>query len=388
MKIVAVNSPLHIKEFHQLPFRIYAAVKQWVPHIEQEVEAVFNSQSNKFFRHGEAIRWILQDDSGQTIGRVAAFINKKKAFSEKQPTGGLGFFECINDEAAAFLLFDTAKQWLQEREMEAMDGPINFGERDRYWGLLVDGFDNKPIYGNPYQPAYYQDFFESYGFQTYFEQFMYERSVHDEIPDKYKDRSAIILQDPGYTFRHLEKKKMFDYAEDFRTIYNKAWKTHSNFKGMPAAQARSIMKKLKPVMDEKLIWFAYYNDEPVAFFIALPELNQIFKHINGNLNWLGKLQFLYHKWKGGCTNVFGVAFGIAPAHQKKGLEGALIMAIKKQFESEKNAYEKIIMTWIGDFNPKMIRIVENLGVEKYMTLRTYRKLFDENATFERCKTIE
>ena len=132
------------------------------------------------------------------------------------------------------------------------------------------------------------------------------RNISDDIPIKYKQRSARILKDKGYSFRHLETKKMFDYAEDFRTVYNKAWKTHSNFKGMSALQARSIMKKIKPVMDEKLIWFAYYNYEPVAFFIALPEINQIFQHIRGNLNIIGKLKFLYYKWKGSCNNVFGL----------------------------------------------------------------------------------
>ena len=86
----------------------------------------------------------------------------------------------------------------------------------------------------------------------------------------------------------------------------------------PETQARSIMRKLKPVMDPELIWFAYYNEEPVGFFIGLPELNQVFKYINGNLNWWGKLKFLLHKKRGACNNVFGTAFGIVPEHQKKG----------------------------------------------------------------------
>ena len=116
-----------------------------------------------------------------------------------------------------------------------------------------------------------------------FRTIMYHRKISDDISEKYKERSERILKNKGYSFKHLEKRKMFDYAEDFRTVYNKAWKTHSNFKGMPASQARSIMRKMKPIMDEKLIWFAYYNNEPIAFFIALPEINQIFKYINGNL---------------------------------------------------------------------------------------------------------
>ena len=387
MTIIEVNTAAEIKAFHQIPFYIYKNDSNWIPHIRQEVEKVFTPSDNKFFRHGEAVRWILKDNNGIYIARIAAFINRKKAFTEKQPTGGIGFFECINDLKASTLLFDTAKKWLEEREMEAMDGPINFGERDRYWGLLVDGFENPPIYANAYQPPYYQALFEDYGFQTFFEQYMYHRKISDDISEKYRERSERILKNKGYSFKHLEKRKMFDYAEDFRTVYNKAWKTHSNFKGMPASQARSIMRKMKPIMDEKLIWFAYYNDEPIAFFIALPEINQIFKYINGNLNWFGKLKFLYHKSIGTCNNVFGLAFGVAPDFQKKGLEGAIIMAVKNQFTKESSHYKKLIITWIGDFNPKMIKIIDNLGSKKYMTLKTYRKLFDENAEFERCKTI-
>ena len=346
MTIIEVKTPAHIKAFHQIPFEIYKNDSNWIPHIKQDVEKVFTKKENKFFRHGEAIRWILKNNNNALIGRISAFINRKKAFSEKQPTGGVGFFECIDDPKASYLLFETAKKWLEDRKMEAMDGPINFGERDRYWGLLVEGFEKRPIYANPYQPPYYQKLFEDYGFLTYFEQFMYCRNICDDISNKYKERSNRILQDKGYTFRHLETKKMFDYAEDFRTVYNKAWKTHSNFKGMPASQARSIIRKMKPIMDEKLIWFAYYNNEPIAFFIALPEINQIFQHINGNLNWLGKLKFLYHKWKGSCDNVFGIAFGVAPKFQKKGLEGALIMAVKNEFENESKQYKQlIIMDW-------------------------------------------
>ena len=387
MKIIEVSTKSEIKYFHKVPHCVYKNDSNWIPHIKQEVEAVFNPIKNKYFKHGEACRFVLMDEQNNAIGRIAAFIDKKRSESFKQPTGGIGFFECINSQEAAFKLFDKSKHWLSEKGMQAMDGPINFGERDRYWGLLVEGFENRPIYANPYNPPYYQKLFKDYGFLTYFEQYMYCRNIIDDISSKYKERSERIMKDKGYTFKHLEQKKMFDYAEDFRTVYNKAWKTHSNFKVMPASQARSIMRKKKPIMDEKLIWFAYYNDEPIAFFIALPEINQIFEHINGNLNGLGKLKFLYHKWKGTCNNVFGLAFGVAPDFQKKGLEGAIIMAVKNQFENESKQYKKLIITWIGDFNPKMMKIVQNLGAENYMTLKTYRKLFDENADFERCKTI-
>ena len=387
MTIKEVQSQTDRNIFNRIPFDIYKDDNNWIPHLEKDIEAIFSKKENKFFRHGEAVRWILMNENGQYIGRTAAFINKKKAFSEKQPTGGVGFFECINDESASTLLFDTAKKWLEQREMKAMDGPINFGERDRFWGLLVEGFANPPIYANSYQPPYYQKLFENYGFKTYFEQYMFYMNVADDIPLKVKEKSNRLLRNKGFTFKHLERNKMYEYAEDFRIIYNTAWKKHDNFKGMPSSQARAIMRKLKPIMDEQLIWFAYYESEPIAFFIALPELNQIFKHLNGKLNTVGKIKFLYHKWMGTCDTAFGIAFGVSPKFQKKGVEAALIMAIKRQFDKRKKDYKKLIITWVGDFNPKMLKVIENLGAEKYMTLKTYRKLFDPKARFERCKTI-
>ncbi|MEX2595965.1 MAG: hypothetical protein WEC59_03465, partial [Salibacteraceae bacterium] len=129
MRIIEIKDKNHIEAFRKLPFKLYKNDPNWIPHLRQDVEAIFDPKQNKFFRHGEAIRWVLENEHGEVIGRVAAFINEKVANTFKQPTGGMGFFDCINDEKAAFKLLDTCKEWLEERGMKAMDGPINFGEK-------------------------------------------------------------------------------------------------------------------------------------------------------------------------------------------------------------------------------------------------------------------
>jgi hypothetical protein len=154
MKIVEVSTTEHEKQFLELPCLIYKDDVNWVRPLDKDVTYVFNKEKNKFFRHGELIRWLLVD-SEKVIGRVAAFINNKLANKNDQPTGGMGFFECINNKEAAFILFDTCKEWLKNKGMEAMDGPINFGERDSWWGLLVHGFTPIPYKVN-YNPPYYQ----------------------------------------------------------------------------------------------------------------------------------------------------------------------------------------------------------------------------------------
>ena len=153
MKITEVRSPKDAQVFIQVAIEIYKNDPDWIRPLDKDIEDVFDPSKNKAFRHGEAIRWILIDDNGRLLGRIAAFINKKyKTKGDDGPVGGTGFFECIEDQSAANLLFDTAKNWLQSKGMEAMDGPINFGERDRWWGLQVSGFQ-PPLYCMNYNPA-------------------------------------------------------------------------------------------------------------------------------------------------------------------------------------------------------------------------------------------
>jgi hypothetical protein len=140
--------------------------------------------------------------------------------------------------------------------------------------------------------------------------------------------------------------------------------------------AAGIMKKLKPIMDERIIWFGYENEEPVAFMVALPELNQIFKHLNGNLNWLGKLKFLFHKLIGTNKKMLGLVFGIVPEWQGKGMESALIIAVGEKLLNGYVHYTEMEMNWIGDFNPKMMRVAENIGGEIRKVHATYRLFFD------------
>ena len=145
---------------------------------------------------------------------------------------------------------------------------------------------------------------------------------------------------------------------------------------------------MKPIIDERIIWFGYYNEDPVCFYINLPEVNQIFKYLDGKLDLIGKLKFLYHRWRGSGRKMFGVAFGITPEHQGKGLEGALIMATNTVVIEKNRKYDELEFNWVGDFNPKMIRVLERVGTYNCKTHITYRKLFDPQREFERMPILK
>ena len=320
MNIIKVIDAKLEKRFLDVPTLIYKEDANYIPHLVQDVKKVFNPSENKMFRHGKAERWILESE-GKTIGRIAAFVNQKYAKGMEQPTGGIGFFECIDDSKASRLLFDMAYEWLKEEGMEAVDGPINFGEKDRFWGLLVDNFTSINSYAMNYNPPYYKRFFEQEGFQVYYEQYIYWRDMYVPVQDVFVEKSERIAKNPDYTIRNIRGKSWDQVAEDFRTVYNNAWGGHHGFKAMPEVQAKKIIQALKPVVDRDIIIFVEHKGKPIGFYVNIPELNQIFNKVNGNLNLIGKLKFLYHKWKRPATSWWAWFLGLTARIMEKELRG-------------------------------------------------------------------
>lgn len=389
MTLVEVTNKQTEKEFIQLPVRLYKAEKNWIRPLDKDIVAVFDPAQNKNFKTGEAIRWILKDDSGKVIGRIAAFVNGKTAHTHDQPTGGLGFFECENNQQAADALFDKGIAWLKSKGMEAVDGPINFGDRNSWWGLLVEGY-LEPNFQMPYNFSYYQELFENYGFREYFKQYTYQRPMGSEVDfaPRFYEKAQEPLNDTDYEFRHIRKGEYKKAHQYFHNVYNKAWAGHSGVKPMTIEQAARLFNSLKGAADRRLLWFAFYKGEAVAMFISMPDLNQIYKHLNGQWNLISKLKLLYMLKTGVCKKGLGIIFGVVPDHQKKGVEGALVITYVKTMAWKKGfPYKDIEMNWIGDFNPKMMKVVEHIGSKVLKTHITYRKLFDETKEYKRAPII-
>ena len=336
MNIIEVVTKSQKQSFLALARTLYKNDPNFACPLDGEINGIFDPKENSFFKHGEAIRWILSDDNGKVIGRIAAFINTNKAFSFDQPTGGCGFFECIEDKDAAFLLFDTAKEWLKEKGMEAMDGPINFGEKNMFWGLLTENFTDPNSYGMNYNPPYYQNLFEDYGFEVYYKQLMSKRDMSVPVQDVFVEKSERLMKRKEYSISNVRNLSLKQIAENFRTVYNDAWAGHDNFKSMDLKTANEIMQTLKPIYDKDIMVFVYYKETPIAFYINIPELNEIFKYVNGNLNWLGKLKFLYYQWKKPPTTMVGIVFGVSRKFQGRGVEGAMIKWSQENIVTLKN----------------------------------------------------
>ena len=393
MQLKEVKTAQDEKDFIAVNTIINKKDPNYIRPLDKDVNDVFDTAKNKTFRQGKAIRWLLINDDNELIGRIAAFTNKKyRNKGDDIPVGGIGFFDCINDQHAADMLFDVAKHWLIQQGMQAMDGPINFGERDRWWGLLVKGFA-APLYCMNYNQPYYQSLFETYGFKKFFNQICFSLNVKEKLQQRFYDRHRECAKDPNYSAAHIRKNQLEKFANDFTVIYNKAWAGHGGMKEMERKVVLKLFQTMKPVIDEKTCWFVYYKTEPIAMWINLPDLNQWFKYLNGKFDLFHKLKFLWLKNTKKNNKFTGLAFGVVPEFQAKGVDAYMIMEGARFVQNQELVngeyvpgkvprYADYEMQWIGEFNPKMINIAENLGTYRSRILTTYRYLFDRTKEFK------
>lgn len=371
---------------------IYKGYENWVCPLDNDILAVFDPKKNKMFTHGEAIRWyVAESNSGKAVGRIAAFYDKNGSEDYEQPTGGCGFFESIDNQQVANMLFDACRTWLAQRGMEAMDGPINFGARDAWWGLLVEGFEYQPLYNNPYNPPYYKALFENYGFQNYFNQNSYLWRVYqDDLSDIAKAKAERVAATEGYRIEDIRNTDLNVAAENLRIIYNKAWALFTGVNPMSEQEAKQIVDTLKPIIDPNIIFFAYYNDEPIGFFVMVPDLNCIIGKFKGKFGIINKLRLMWNlKVTKSADRIFGIIFGITPQYQGKGIESFMMNHILQTYiRSNRNPYKTVEFAWIGDFNPVMNKMIQNyVCATRHKMHTTYRYLFDRTKEFTRCPRV-
>jgi hypothetical protein len=385
MILSEVNNAITRKEFLEVPKILYKDDPNWVCPLDMEIENVFNPEKNSGFEHGGACRWIARHDDGRLCGRIAAFYDNKKASHNPQPTGGIGFFECINDQAVADLLFDTAKSWLASRGMEAMDGPINFGENFVNWGLLVEGFMQQG-YGMQYNFPYYRELFEKYGFKTYFEQYSFHDVFSEPYPEAMRKFGERLWKKPEFSFRHMEMKQAEKYISEMVFMYDLIWSDFlENYTPLKFDELYQIFRQARTILNERYIWFAYHHAQPIGFLVVFPDMNQVLRKLkNGKLTPLNILKLLYYR-KRAITRGRLLISGVVPEFQRTGVVGGLYLRLVDAMRED--GMEELELSWVGDYNITVNRMYSQFGATKKKTHITFRYLFDRKAEYRRFENL-
>jgi hypothetical protein len=240
-----------------------------------------------------------------------------------------------------------------------------------------------PAYEISYNFPYYLKLFEAYGFKTYFNQEGFHLDITKPLPERFSKIAAWVANKPGYTFEHFQWENKIKFVDDFVEVFNLAWASFKeNFEPVQPDYIMDTLKKAKMLIEEEFIWIAYKDEKPIAIYLMYPDLNQILKHLNGRLNLINLLKFLYLKNSKTMTRARGVLMGVIPEFQNKGIESAIILKLQETFK-RKSHYTDIEFSWVGDFNPPMKKIFLGVGSVQTKTYKTMRYLFDREKPFKR-----
>lgn len=373
--VVPVRSKKQVDVFHELPFRIYANYPHWSPPFRFEIENIFDASKNAFFDKGECERFLVMSD-GRAVARFALMNTPERDETLEPKMGGMGFIEMEDDQAVANEMINFARNWHRRRGYSAMRGPVNFGENDTYWGLLVENYEEPPIYGMFYHPPYYKKLLEQTGAEKIDDHWSYKRDFDKAIPERMQKITNRIESKPGVELRAIDTKNIYRDAEYIREIYNDAWsrqdiqEREQEFTELTKETIEAMVEKLKPIIIPESMLIAFVGGEPASFVVCVPDLNEVSKETGGRLRWWHYPKLLWFRRR--AKHLRALVYGTKPKFRKMGLE-ALTFTRGIQFtQKAAPTLEYLEGAWVSEKNWLMQRSLEALGCHHHKTHRTYK----------------
>jgi len=366
ISIKKVETKSDLMKFIKFQWKIYENDKYWVPPLIMERKKLLSKEKNPFFKNAKADYFLAEKD-GKLVGRIAAIKNDIHLKYHNDDSGFFGFFECINDQEVANVLFDTAKNWIKEKGLKRMIGPANPSSNDE-WAMLYKGFDDSPRLLMTYNPKYYNELCENYGMKKAKDLYAYKLENHKVMGSEKLKRVQQLARD-RYKLKvtQLDMKNFAKDLEKVKYVYNKAWAPNWGFIPLSDAQIDAMAKDLKPLVEPSLVLFGEIDNQLVGFALVMLDYNQVFKEINGRLLPFNFIK-LFTKKKN-ITWARIITLGIIPEHQKKGLDSVLYWEIVNRAH-----YVGIDLgeaSWILEDNDMMNRGAVVMGGDQYKTYRVW-----------------
>ncbi len=352
-------------QFIKFPWKIYKNDPMWVPPLLMDIKEKLSPKFS-FFEFG-TMQLFLAYKGNEIVGRIAAIQNDLYNKEHNNKTGFFGFFECINDQAVANALLDTAKAWLLERGRDIMHGPASPSSNHDY-GLLVDGFDGPPRLGMVHNPKYYQALLENYGFKKSMGLFAYKIDAQRVMEDPKMVRgNKIVRARTGVKIRTINMKDLKNEINILRKIYNEAWEKNYGFVPMTDKEIDEYAAGFKQIAEPSLIFFAEIDGEPIGTALTLLDYNYIFKQMNGRLFPFNFLKLFTQKKNITWARV--MLLGILPQYRGRGLDAVLYYETVKAAQAVGVEYGEA--SWILEDNDMMRRGMELIKGEIYKTYNVY-----------------
>jgi len=356
------------KQFLDFPYEHYKGDEHWIAPLKMEQKKLIDTEDNPFYDNGE-IALFLAEQNGEICGRIAAIQDRRYNEHHNNKTGFFGFFECIDDQSVANLLFKVAGDWLRERGHTDVLGPANPSMMDEV-GILVDGFEYDPSIMMPYHKPYYDDLITGAGLTKEMDMYAFRVTQSTVNLDRmYRAEEIVRRRLPKLNIREVDTKNLDQEVEIVREIFNQSWSGNWGFIPLTKEELDELASDLKLILDPKVAHIAEVDGDPVAFSIALPDLNQALKHMDGTLFPTGIFKLLWHRRN--INQIRTALMGVKPEHQGKGID---VLLHREAIENglKKGMYSSEV-GWILENNVQMIRVAERIGGELDKVYRMYQK---------------
>ncbi len=366
--VTIVTTDEEKKKFLELPYTHYKNDEHFVPPLRIDQKKLIDKKANPYYLNADSV-FFIAEHKGKIAGRISATVDRRFNKQHNTKTGHFGFFECIDHQPTADLLFRVAEDWLRDKGMEKVLGPASPGMMDVI-GILTEGFDKDPYIMMPYNKNYYSKLIENCGYQVDMELLAF-MITQDDVSIERMERAKKLVhrRNPGLSFRPVNLKKINDEVEIIREIYNQAWKDNWGFLPLTKEEFAASAKEFKMILDPNVAHIAELDGRPVGFSVSLPNLNVILKKLNGNLFPFGIFKLLFGKKK--IRELRTVLMGVLPEYQGRGIEALLN---QRTIEMGRiHGYDQSEMSWVLDTNKDMIRVAERLGARIDKRYHMYNK---------------
>ncbi len=380
VSIEPVQTKAQLKEFVAFPWRVYANDPLWVPPFFRERMQFFSPKHNPFFEHADVQLFLARGRDGQALGTVAAIIDHLHISFHQEQVGFFGHFECVDDAEVARALFTAAADWLSERGMTAMRGPMNMSTNHEC-GLLVQGFDSPPVVMMTYNPPYYERLVQDAGFGKVMDLYAYILNTDfyqnqvDNLPQKVLESCRKLKEEGKIRIRKASLARFEQELVAAKQVYNSAWQRNWGFVPMTEAEIEHLARGLKRFIDPDLVYFAEDDGRPVGIVVALPDINEVLLRIRPRPG--GFLRFLYDGarflWaKRTRPRLFRwLIMGVVEGYRGRGIDACFYVETARAALAK--GYTQCEMSWILETNTMMNRILQRLGGRIYKVYRIYEK---------------
>jgi ribosomal protein S18 acetylase RimI-like enzyme len=375
LEIVPADQGTAHAQFLDLPYRLHGANPHFVPPLRRDQRVLFDRRRHPFFRHAEVALFVARR-AGRPVGRIEALVNHAHNEFHGDRLGFFGAFECEEDGEAARALVDHAAQWLSARNRDRMRGPTTHSTNEEC-GLLIDGFDDPPFVGMPYNPPYYAALLEGAGLEKAKDLWTWRFSAQRPIPDDFRRYAMLARRSRGITIRHGNAR---EYEKEVRVVfdlYNASWEQNWGFVPLTEAEFTFAADQLKPLMQRAPygVLIAEVGGKPAGFCLAVADANQALIHLrDGRLFPFGFLRLAWGLRRMNRARL--LALGIRREYRRLGLEVLLLLELFEQ--GQRHGFDRVEFGWVLEDNWLTTGMIERLagplGVERSRTYRLYDRV--------------